>query len=543
MRSITHYVITDDNIDQLRSEARPGVIYARWEIKGPCLDAKVLANLPNLRTLDCSNSKLISPAGIECCPKLESLHCPDNNLQSLVCAGVCPCLTRIECSKNPLVSLSGLENYPKLTILNCSRTSLASLDGLEHCPQLETLNCGFCAIRQLGSKGEHNSTGLYGCTRLLDLNCAYNLLKYGNCSDYFRVSPEPFEPLNALIHLHKLNITGTRIPSIKLIQRCVELTVLNCSSNDLSSLDGIESLTKLETLDCSRNSLTSLEGIEGLVYLHNLDCNYNRLSSIVSLANCMLLTRITCNSNELVTLAGVENCSRLEVLMCGANHITHLENVVHLRTIRCFYYHNNPLAIQSPAAQRFCDRVQGRSSNSIYDDAQNVHNIHVQRSVCRSLVNLLADGKHEFSIDCIINSSLDRRTIQLLLEYCGDLTIHSVHLLTYQELLGYVWARIMGSEHKPELLKILAEQIHDSECKCFTGRFNRTLSVLVGFYPDIVIAISDSSRIGAIIIAIKDRIRPYDPIVHKSTAHRELLEAGYTEDEIRVWIEAIDDAQ
>ena len=94
---------------------------------------------------------------------------------------------------------------------------------------------------------------------------------------------------------------------------------------------------------------------------------------------------------------------------------------------------------------------------------------------------------------------------------------------------------------KAELIKILEEQIIDSECKCFTGRFNRTLSVLVGFYEDIKINISDQSRIGAIILNRKEKIIPYDLNIHKETAVNELLNAGYSKEEIEPWIEAIDE--
>ncbi|CAH6420558.1 Hypothetical protein MVR_LOCUS164 [uncultured virus] len=139
----------------------------------------------------------------------------------------------------------------------------------------------------------------------------------------------------------------------------------------------------------------------------------------------------------------------------------------------------------------------------------------------------------------VIESGMDERAIRLLLEYCSDESVHSQHLLSLRELLSYVWARICRSEHKVELVKILAEQICDSECKCFTGRFNRILSVLVGFYPDIVIAISDNSRIGAIILAVKEQIDPYDAVQHRALAHKQLLEAGYQEAEIEPWLEAI----
>ena len=87
-------------------------------------------------------------------------------------------------------------------------------------------------------------------------------------------------------------------------------------------------------------------------------------------------------------------------------------------------------------------------------------------------------------------------------------------------------------------MKILEDQIKDAECKCFTGRFNRALSVLVGFCDDIKIEISDNARIGAIILNIKSK---YTDIVKiKEISKKELLEAGYIETEIEPWLEAIE---
>jgi redox-regulated HSP33 family molecular chaperone len=165
----------------------------------------------------------------------------------------------------------------------------------------------------------------------------------------------------------------------------------------------------------------------------------------------------------------------------------------------------------------------------------------IQRTVCESIQNLLRDPKPDFSINDIINSSLNDKTKMALIEYCQDETVHSVHLITYEELLSYVWNRIIKSAFKEQLMRILEEQIEDSICKCFTGRFNRTLSVLVGYYDDIKINISDNSRISAIILNCKEKIVPYDLEKHKQKATDELLDAGYMESEIRTWIEAIDE--
>ncbi len=203
-------------------------------------------------------------------------------------------------------------------------------------------------------------------------------------------------------------------------------------------------------------------------------------------------------------------------------------------------YSDNPIEIPTVQIQRMLNRINTNRNSSIYKDGQNVHDTEIQRTVCESVQSLLKDFKNNFSVDDVINSDLNKSTIESLIEYCQDQTIHSVHLITYIELLALVWNRIINSIHKSELLKILEEQIEDSECKCFTGRFNRTLSVLVGFFDDIKINISDKSRISAIILNTKDKITPYNPIKHKELAKKELIDAGYKEHDFEDWIDAIE---
>ncbi|CAH6421578.1 Hypothetical protein MVR_LOCUS283 [uncultured virus] len=215
-----------------------------------------------------------------------------------------------------------------------------------------------------------------------------------------------------------------------------------------------------------------------------------------------------------------------------------LDAIIHLRRLRCISYDGNPLNIQSPQIRRFLGLVSYTNS-SIYANRQNVHDLHVQKTVCDSVKRLMLDPKPVFTTKMIANSGLDDKTVRLLLLYCNDKCVHSVHLLTYEELLAYVWSRITRSKHRTELFRILADQIADSEHMCFTGRFNRTLSVLAGFYPDIVIEISDSSRIGAIVIAARDKIRPYDSIKHRKLAVTLLSEAGYDGETVAPWLGAI----
>jgi hypothetical protein len=88
-----------------------------------------------------------------------------------------------------------------------------------------------------------------------------------------------------------------------------------------------------------------------------------------------------------------------------------------------------------------------------------VHDITIQKTICDSLQSLLKDSKPLFSFDNIISSNLNSKIKESLIEYCQDDSVHSIHLITFKELLGYVWQRIIKSNHKEELFRILEEQI------------------------------------------------------------------------------------
>ena len=316
--------------------------------------------------------------------------------------------------------------------------------------------------------------------------------------------------------------------SARVLANFPNLYDLHCSCNRLKTLVAVRVCSQLRFIDCTNNKLVSLRGIEG----------------------CLLLERLECGGNRLTSLTGIDRCSRLQILNCENNQLADLNPLVYLRGLRVIDRSGNPLVVQTVQVERLLENIRPTASKStIYSDRQNVHDTSIQRTVCDSIQRLLTDPKPNFTVECIIESELDEKAIRLILEYCEDKTVHSVHRLTYSELLAYVWARIVRSEHRSELIKILGEQVSDAECQCFTGRFNRTLSVLVGFYEDIIIEISDNSRIGAIITAIQKQLeaqaviddsKPYDPIEHRRLAHLQLIEAGYTEAKIKPWVEAID---
>lgn len=434
-----------------------------------------------------------------------------------------------------------LRNLPNLVSFNCSNNRIASFKELvECCPQLQELNCSFNCIGSLKRIG--------GLQHLQKLNCSDNWLKQKivikNMPNLVEIDLSSSSTEVIVIdNCPKLKIIRCQYSYLRKIPRirnCPSITELYIEHNYIKSLARIATYPQLLELNVEANNITSIQGIEHCTLLQTFDCRSNEIECINRIKYCPHLQTLRCSRNKIRSIEGIEYCKQLRRLYMWSNNIKSLEPVVYLRHLIQFYYDNNELEVQSLQVQRFVDRFRhGTIKSSIYDNKQNVHDINIQATVCHSIKRLLRDPKPDFTLDVVINSGLPEHTVRLLVEYCEDTCVHSVHLLRYVELLAYVWTRIDKSPHKDQLLIILAEQITDAECKCFTGRFIRTLSVLAGFDDDITIEIADSSRISAIILAIRDRTVPYDSHTHVEQAKKALVDAGYTETEIEPWLEAI----
>ncbi len=510
--------ISWDNIHKYRNNKFDNIIkiYCTTEV----LDKKIIDNFPNLQELNFGHILTKSLELLYNCVNLQILNCTGNEIASLEPLSNCVNLQILNCSDNKITSLEALAKCVGLQKISCGYNEITSLEPLSNCVNLQFLDCTVNKITSLEP--------LHNFINLQKIYCSSNKIK-------------SLEPLSKCVNLQILYCNINKITTIEPLSSCVNIELLYCAHNIITTIKPLSNFVNLQLLDCVHNQITSLEGLSNCVNLRTLYCNGNQITSLEPLSNCVNLEKLYCHHNQLISLEPLSYCVNLQVLNCHINQITSLEPLIYLRRLNHIDYSDNPIEIPTVQIQRMLNRIQSNCYSSIYNDNHNIHDTEIQRTVCESVQNLLKDPKFDFNINNVINSGLNKSTIECLVEYCQDQTIHSVHLITYQELFLLVWNRIINSNHKTELMRILEEQIAESECKCFTGRFNRTLSVLVGFYDDIKINISDKSRISAIILNSKDKIIPYDAVIHKQSATKELMEAGYQEAEIKDWIDAIDE--
>ncbi len=292
----------------------------------------------------------------------------------------------------------------------------------------------------------------------------------------------------------------------------LEVIYLGVWINDIDLiLNNLYKFKNLQELDLSENNITKIYGLDNLVNLQLLDLS----------------------NNEIIEIEGLDNLVNLQTLDLSYNKIKELPlNLCNFRNINYFTVSGNPIEYISLPLKRWINK-----NKNIYNDNQNIHNHNIQTSFRNSLTNLLKDkptiNLETVKNEIINNEILTEQTKREIINYCDDNTEHSTYLITYSDLLIYVWSRI---RNKHAILNVLNQEISDGLCMCFTGRMTRLINVLVGFYDDIELQISDSEQITNIIMRLKTK---FNDEQLKDAVKKELIERQYSEAIINEWLEYI----
>jgi len=440
----------------------------------------------------------------------------------------------IEIKDNELIN-----KYIHLQQLHLSNNSIKDIDGLDHLTKLKKLYLCFNQIKDINKLDKLvNLEQLYlsynQISEIKGLDNLTNLQILELSSNNVNI-----DGISHLVQLKRIYLDKNKIVEIKGLDNLVNLQILYLDKNNITEIKGLNNLVNLEILDLSNNQITEIKGLDNLTNLEILDISFNQITEIKGLDNLTCLKKLNLHNNLITEIKGITHLNNLIDLYIYDNLITELPlSLCHFTNLYSIRYSNNPIDYIPLPVQRWLNR--NVNNNLVYGDKQNIHNSHIQNSFKTSLNNILKDNilidLNTIKQQILDNEILNEQSKRELLNYCDDSTYHCTYLITYSDLLIYVWSRIINNENKNEILKVLNQEISDGLCMCFTGRLTRLLNTLVGFYNDIEIQISDSEQITNIIISLKNK---YEKDELKIELKKALIERQYSENIINEWLEYI----
>jgi Leucine-rich repeat (LRR) protein len=347
-------------------------------------------------------------------------------------------------------------------------------------------------------------------------------------------------------NLERFTCSNNKLTQLPAIMSMPNLRTFICSYNQLTHLPENMHCPNLNYLDCSNNQITQLPANINMPNLQSFYCTFNKLTQLPDVMSMPNLRYFNCSFNQLTHLPENMPWPNLEWFYCGDNQLTYLP--LHIMTLTRLMYIiclNNPLEL-SPQIARFINRINNGQTKqfNVYTDGQNVHNSNIQLCI-KDSINALTTrpgiGSYNKTqlIETIISDSVLTCKDQLI-EYLEDESVHSLLLLTWGEVLWAVLKTIeldFNTEQQIEIKLILNQEMHDAQCKCFTGRMSRVVNCLNGFSPLVNINIKDSDQIGNIIVLIKAQLTDnYNVETHKQLVKQELESRGFDDHMIDEWI-------
>jgi Leucine-rich repeat (LRR) protein len=349
------------------------------------------------------------------------------------------------------------------------------------------------------------------------------------------------EEIKYLINLKELYLCYNQISMIpEEIKYLTNLEQLDLDYNKISTIPReIKYLIKLEVLYLQNNKISIIpEEIKYLINLKRLHLHNNQISIIPKEIKYLInLKRLYLDNNQISVISEeIKHLINLQVLYLSNNNISSLPiEIINCRYLKYLYFGDNPIEEIDIRITRFIERMRNYNNHGLFNNSQNIHSSSIQQSTNKSINNLMKDiiivKKEDLIKELVL---LNPKCLDQLIEYLDIKDIHSTLLINFEDLFLRVLQRIILSEHKTELLIRLDDEMSDSMCKCFTGRLTRLVNVLVGFFDDIEINISESERISAIILSVVNGQEMTDEL--KEICIQKLKEADVEESEIEKWL-------
>ncbi|CAH6420586.1 Hypothetical protein MVR_LOCUS171 [uncultured virus] len=117
------------------------------------------------------------------------------------------------------------------------------------------------------------------------------------------------------------------------------------------------------------------------------------------------------------------------------------------------------------------------------------------KSADMAVVNLLADPKPRNSFAETDTLCIHPDVLTTLYQLCADVAVHPVFLITFAELLDYVWHRINSSPNRTELIKTFNDFMARARNLDVEHLFRYTIYSIAKPFDDLVIIYSEASNL------------------------------------------------
>jgi len=193
-----------------------------------------LAQLPGLKSLDVSGTKISDLNPIRNLTELESLNASNTPVKDLSPLKYSSKLKALNINHTPVIDISVVEKMASLKSLDMRKSQVIDFTPIGNLMELENLDLSATAIVDL--------TLLEDLTQLTELNVSHT-------------NVEDLNSLKGLKKLHLLELDSTRVQAIGALGSLESLNVLHANYTSISDLTPLQNLEQLEKIYCDQTKI------------------------------------------------------------------------------------------------------------------------------------------------------------------------------------------------------------------------------------------------------------------------------------------------
>lgn len=168
-----------------------------------------------------------------------------------------------------------------------------------------------------------------GITTLEPLKGTTSLRKL-DCTD---LPIKDLSPIQNLINLEELIITGTKVDTLLYLEKLTKLQKLSARDLDIHDISYLKNMTEMIELDLAENQIDTVVALYNMTKLEKLDLSLNHITDISFIKNLTSVTELHIRKNEIKTLEPLRGFYNLVILDCFNTDITTLEPLAGLKKL------------------------------------------------------------------------------------------------------------------------------------------------------------------------------------------------------------------